>query len=156
MYGNNLNSERFYRMRVPLYTTDGDTPTGIRFYFPDNPEIDKQNIKGIEAHIAPNLTIPLPGDLRDARSYSGLNSKSLLADLAKYVFVTVSGSDLSEKNFMFPLNSLINLVALNGKYSKRVKPIIGKIKTRNCYLIIPANTPITIQGNYDVNLTFYY
>jgi len=156
MVGNNLESQRFFRIRIPLYTDQGTTPNGTRFYFPDNPEIDKKIIKGIEAHYAPDTVTGDPGDLRDSRNYSGQISKTLLASLAKYVFVTIIANDLSEKNYLIPLRSLFNLNINGSLQTKKVNPYIGRVKTRSCYLIVPANAPITIQGNYDIDLTFYY
>jgi len=156
MEGSNYTADKIFRIRVPLYTDDSITPNGVRFYFPDTPAIDKEYIKGIEAHLAPNVITGDPGDLVDRRLYSGVNSKTLLADLAKYVYVTISGFDLEEKNYYVPLTSLFNLQTTGIVTTKRVKSYFGKIKTRNSYLIIPANSPVTIVGNSDVNITFYY
>jgi hypothetical protein len=154
--GNNLQADKCYRVRIPLFDQFGNTVNGTKYFFPELPAIEKKNIVGIEAHLATTVAPPPPpsndGDLAGS---GGLAGKNLLSWLAAYVYITIYSEDLAEKFYNVPLYSLFNRQTPN-QLTKRVKPYFGKIKTRNSYLIIPANAPISIAGDYVVNLTFFY
>lgn len=154
--GNNLQADKFYRVRIPLFDQFGNTVNGVKYFFPELPAIEKKQIVGIEAHLATTGAGPPPplnqGDLAGSGGQPG---KNLLTWLAAYVFVTIYDENNAEIFYNVPLYSLFNRQT-PGQLSKKVKPYFGKIKTRNSYLIIPANSTISIAGDYVVNLTFFY
>ena len=50
-YGNNIECDFIKKIRIPIFDQQGATDNGTRYYFPENPQIDKNLIVGIEAHI---------------------------------------------------------------------------------------------------------
>jgi len=40
-------------------------------------------------------------------------------------------------------------------WQQKIKPYIGKIKTRNCYAYIPANSAVFVGNDFFISLTFY-
>lgn len=154
--GNNLQADKCFRARIPLFDQFGNTVNGTKYFFPELPAIENKNIVGIEAHLATTVAPPPPpSNQGDLAGSGGLAGKNLLSWLAAYVYITIYGDGLQEKFYNVPLYSLFNRQTPN-QLTKRVKPYFGKIKTRNSYLIIPANSTISIAGDYVVNLTFFY
>jgi hypothetical protein len=154
--GNNLNADKFYRARIPLFDEFGNTVNGVKYFFPELPAIENKNIVGIEAHLATTVAPPPPpsndGDLAGSGGQPG---KNLLSWLAAYVYITIFDHNGAEIFYNVPLYSLFNRQT-PAQLTKRVKPYYGKIKTRRSYLIIPANATVSIAGDYVVNLTFFY
>jgi hypothetical protein len=154
-YGNNLQADKSFRVRIPLFDQFGNTVNGTKYFFPELPAIENKNITGIEAHLATTAVGPPPVNDGDLSGSGGLAGKNILTWLAAYVYVTIYSDTLNEKFYNVPLYSLFNRQTPN-QLTKRVKPYFGKIKTRNSYLIIPANATVSIAGDYVVNLTFFY
>lgn len=154
--GNNLQADKFYRMRIPLFDEFGNTVNGVKYFFPENPAIENKKIVGIEAHLATTTGAPPPpinqGDLAGSGGQPG---KNLLTWLAAYVYVTIYDDKGEEIFYNVPLYSLFNRQT-PGQLTKRVKPYYGKIKTRKSFLMIPANATVSIVGDYVINLTFFY
>lgn len=148
MYGNNVASSKFRRITIPLFDQNGNRNPGNKYYFPDNPEIDKYYITGIEAHLGTDIA-----NDGDFNITTGLRPVTE-AD-AKQMYVSIYSEDNSEKNYLIPLLSLFPAIdyPILG-IRKTVKPYFGRIKTRSCYISIPANA-IGISEEY-VFLTFYY
>lgn len=148
MYGNNLQATKFRRIIIPLFDQTGNKNPGSKYYFPDNPEIDKYFITGIEAHLGNDI-------VNDGDININVGLRPVTAADAKQMYVSIYAEDNSEKNYLIPLLSLfpaINYPILGIR--KTVKPYFGRIKTRSCYITIPANA-VGVTEDY-VYLTLYY
>lgn len=152
--GNNIQADKFYRVRIPLFDQFGQTVNGVKYFFPELPAIEKKQIIGIEAHLA-TTNAPFPPNTGDLAGSGGQDGKNILSWLAAYVFLTIYDDNNKEIFFNVPLYSLFNRQT-PGQLKKRVKPYSGRIKTRSSYLMIPANSTVSIVGKYVVNLTFFY
>jgi len=150
MLGNNIKSEHIFRTSIPLFKND-EAPgasgwPGVKYFFPELPQIDNKFIVGIEANLSTQSS--LIGDIpRNILPYQYVTKQD-----AQYIFLTFYDQDGSEKFSNVPLFSLF---PNNGGTQKRVHPFIGKIKTRSCYAILPANV-LELQDKYYISLTFYY
>jgi hypothetical protein len=149
--GNNRESLLIRRINVPFFDSLGNTPNGQKFFFPEHPEIDNKIVVGIEAHIR---TV-LPGGNRGDFDQS-LIQNNLSANFAPFVYVSFFNDQKEEIFFNVPLVSLFGrLVGAPNSPKQKIKPYLGKIKTRNCYCYIPANATITIGQDFYINFTFY-
>ena len=148
MFGNNLASNKFRRLIVQLKDQNGNKVPGQKYFFPDDPEIDRYFITGIEVHLGTDIVND--GDLQVID-----NPRPITAADAAQMYATIYSPDNSEKNYNIPLLSLFPSVdyPIFG-IRKTVKPYFGKIKTKSCYITIPANA-IGITEDF-VYLTFYY
>ena len=148
--GNNLESLQIRRINVPFFDNLGNTPNGQRFYFPEHPEIDNKIIVGIEAHIR---TVVPGGDRGDFDQ--SLIQNNLSANFAPFVYLCFYNENKEEIFYNVPLVSLFGKLTGIGSPKQKIKPYVGKIKTRNCYAYVPANATITIGQDFYINLTFY-
>lgn len=136
-YQNNIESTFIRKIRVPLFDQVGKTLPGQRYYFPEQPEIDKHLIVGIEAHL---------------NGVDIQQSNAMTIGKAKELYVAFYNADKEEIFYNVPLTSLFGNAQNNTK--NRIKPYFGKIKSKMSYVYNPANsTPVT-QDLY-VDLTFY-
>jgi len=151
MLGNNIPSEKIYRMQIPLFTSDEAPGTsgwpGKKYFFPDNPSLNNSVIVGIEANLC--VANAIPGDIPTTQNNGSLNITKVQAT---YIFLTIYDDELAEKFCSVPLSSLF---PNPGGTQKKVNPYYGRINTRKSYCYIPANI-IELQDKYSVNLTFYY
>ena len=156
MLGNNIESVKSFRMKVPL-TINGIAPeAGQRFYFPETPAIEEKNIVGIEGHLQTTTGGLLVGDLD--LNFGILNAEeNLTQGLAQYFFFTIFDVDGTEKFYNVPFLSICLFDTVGETTTtKRVIPFVGKIKTRKSYFTLPANLPGALQGNLVATLTFFY
>lgn len=150
MVGNNKKSLKIRRISIPFFDELGNTPNGQRFFFPEHPEIDKETIVGIEAH----LRSVVPGGNRgDFDQF--INTNNLSLNFAPFVYLSFYDKNNEEVFSNIPLISIFGELTTIGSPKQKIKPYTGKIKTRNCYAYIPANASITIGQNFYINLTFY-
>ena len=156
-YGNNYPSDKIKRILIPLFTQENSSiQEGIKYFFPENPEIDRLNIVGMEANIVPELRglNPAPGDITDSRT------KLVRQSLADDLYLVIYNQNNEELFYNFPVRSLFpldpNYVFPSKKLIKRIKPITAKIKTRSCYCYCPANITIPALTNLYLSLTFFY
>jgi hypothetical protein len=148
MYGNNIASNKFRRLLVQLKDQNGARFPGMKYFLPDDPEIDRYFITGIEVHLGSDIVND--GDLNVINDPRPITP----ADAAQ-MYLTIYSPDNSEKNYNIPLLSIfpgINYTATGIR--KTVKPYYGKIKTKSSYITIPANA-LGISEDF-VYLTFYY
>jgi hypothetical protein len=151
-YGNNFPSPKIKRILVPLFTQENPfIQSGLKYFFPENPAIDKGFIVGIEANISDSATIV--GDIRD-----NLNNITK-QDIANSLFLVFFDEKNQELFYNIPLRSLFTIDPLSVspfKLQKRIKPFMGKIKSRSCYAYFPANATIPALKNINISLTFFY
>lgn len=151
-YGNNYPAPRIKRILVPLYTQENPSiQAGLKYFFPENPAIDKGNIIGIEANIKPNGGVA--GDLND--EINAINNQGL----ANSLFLVFYDENNQEIFYNVPLRSLFTINPASGdpvKLQKRIKPFTGKIKSRSCYAYFPANAQVPVQQKLNISLTFFY
>jgi hypothetical protein len=153
-YGNNYPTNKIKRIEIPLFTQDNTAiQSGIKYFFPENPVIDKSNIVGIEANIR---TINfINGDISN-------QTKNIIDQVtAKFVYLTFYDQNNEEIFYNVPVRSLFtinenNILITTQTLQKRIKPFQGKIKTRNCYAYVPANVTAPGFNNIYLSLTFYY
>jgi hypothetical protein len=148
MFGNNIPSNKFRRLIVQLSDQNGSRFPGMKYFLPDDPEIDRYFITGIELHLGSDIVND--GDLNITQ-----NPRPILEPDAAQMYLTIYAPDNSEKNYNIPLLSLYQRI--NYPFfgiRKTVKPYYGKIKTKSSYITIPANA-IAISEDF-VYLTFYY
>lgn len=154
--GNNFASKKIKRIQIPLFTQENKAiQEGLKYFFPENPEIDKKNIVGIEAHITPELrgSNPIEGDIVDIRF------NQVRALLAGNLYLCLYDENNEEKFLNLPVRSLFPIDPLSAsavKLIKRIKPITTRLKTRSCYCYCPANISIPAYQEVYLSLTIYY
>lgn len=146
--GNNIEALQLIRVVVPMFSDDtGFATAGVKYYFPDFPQLDKRNIVGIECHAG-------GGSGNDDLYRPGVNLLgATVTELLNIYFVF---SD-SKNNYLWenvPAVSLFGQLTFSGSPKQKIMPFLGKIKTKNCYAYIPANTGITFK-DINLTLTFY-
>jgi hypothetical protein len=151
-YGNNIPSKKIKRIIIPLFTQENKQATpGLKYFFPENPEIDRNNITGIEAHVRSSVVIGI-GDIS--------NSLIDIVDqfTASDIYICLYNENNEEIFYNLPLRSLFTITPFNttNTLTKRIKPFLCKLKTRSCYAYIPANSPQTYPDNLYISLTFFY
>jgi hypothetical protein len=155
-YGNNYPAPKIKRILVPLFTQENPTITeGLKYFFPENPEIDKSTILGMEANIVGETRggLNIPGDISDTVN------KLVRQTLADELYLVIFDNNNQELFYNFPVRSLFTIDPTNtttNKLIKRIKPLTGKIKTRSCYVYCPANITIPPFTNLYLSLTLYY
>ena len=150
--GNNIPANKIKRINIPLFTQDNLQPQpGLKYFFPENPEIDRYNIVSVEAHLKTSAILGA-GDIAD--SLNNIASQYF----AREIYLCFYNQNNEEIFFNLPLRSLFTITPFNltAKLSKRIKPILCKLKTRSCFAYIPANTTQIFPDNLFISLTFYY
>jgi hypothetical protein len=153
MYGNNKQALKIRKISIPFYDNLFNTPNGQRFYFPEHPEIDKATIVGIEAHFRRTPPGGFAADLD-----TGLFQNNLPNTTGRYVYLSFFNEEKEEIFANVPMMSIFGRFvpfALNISPKQKIKPYSGKIKTKNCFAYIPANAPIVVNTDFNINLTFY-
>jgi hypothetical protein len=153
-YGNNVPSKHIKRILIPLFTQENSAPIpGLKYFFPENPQIDKKDIVGIEAHLTLTPLVAI-GDVRDS-----LNN-IISQEIGKTIYLVLYDQDNSEIFYNFPLRSLFTFMPLGfvpaTRLTKRIKPIACKLKTRSCYAYIPANALPEDANKLYISLSIYY
>ena len=151
-YGNNYPSKKIRRILIPLFTQENpNIIAGLKYFFPENPEIDRNNIVGIEAHLVATPALAR-GDINDA----------ILVQLpqfaARSLYICIYDSNNEEIFYNLPVRSLFTYMpfAVNNNITKRIKPFSCKIKTRSSFVYQPANVPAGTNPNTYLSLTFFY
>lgn len=150
--GNNYPSNKIKRIQIPLFTQENpDIIPGLKYFFPENPEIDRYNIVGIEAHLLTTPALAI-GDIKDAIT------QQLPQYAARDLYLCIYDSNNEEIFYNLPVRSLFTYMpfAVNNNITKRIKPFSCKIKTRSCYVYQPANVPTNAPDNTYLSLTFFY
>jgi len=152
MYGNNYESTYIRHIRIPLFDQQKQTGNGVRYYFPENPSIDKRTVVGLEAHLQGSVLPPASsGDLRIDQF--GLNNV-LPVTIARYIYLGFYSDTDEELFYNVPLVSLFGKPSV-AEPKDRIHPYCGKIKCRKSYAYVPANSPVTLNGQFFIDLTFY-
>lgn len=150
--GNNIESAKIKRILIPLFTQENPLSIpGLKYFFPENPEIDRFNIVGIEANIVRQPTLA-EGDIKDG------NKEIITQATARQIYLCLYNNKNEEIFYNLPLRSLFTYAPASTGFliTKRIKPISCKLKTRSCYAYIPANgSPSTIDYQY-ISLSIYY
>jgi hypothetical protein len=155
-YGNNYPSAKIKRILVPLFTQENPIITeGLKYFFPENPEIDRLNIIGMEVNLVPETRggLNIPGDITSTE-FNLVRQK-----LADSLYLVMYNSNNEELFYNLPVRSLFTIDPANtttNKLIKRIKPILAKIKTRSCYCYCPANITIPNYNRIYLSLTFFY
>jgi hypothetical protein len=150
-YGNNYPAPKIKRILVPLFTQDNPLIIpGLKYFFPENPAIDKGNIVGIEANIVSNGGVD--GDIDDAIN------EIIIQGVGNLLFLVFYNENNEEIYYNLPVRSLFPFDPASppNKLIKRIKPFTGKIKSRSCYAYFPANAVVPLQPNLNISLTFFY
>jgi len=137
---------------IPLFTSENQTTVpGIKYFFPENPEIDRYNIVGMEAHIV-RTPAKANGDIKDS-----INDIVTQAQ-ARFIYLCLYNNNNEELYWNLPLRSLFTYAPFSTGFNitKRIKPISCKIKTRSCYAFIPANINVGTPQNQYISLSIYY
>jgi hypothetical protein len=146
--GNNLRALKIERIIFPIFNDQtGFATPGEKYFFPENPQIDNKKIVGIEVHSGNGAG---QGDLQ------GLAANKLLttANELRHIYLTFVDKDKNEIFENVPATSIFGKFTFVGTPKRKIFPFCGKIKTRNCYAIIPANTGLTFK-DINITLTFY-
>jgi hypothetical protein len=151
MLGNNKQSVKIKRIFVPL-TREGQTNTLTgRYYFPENPELEKKIIVGIECHLAnPGADISInnfPKTSTTTPFEENVNSGQ-----ADMLYLTLFDENNNEKISNFPIVPLWNY----ANKIKRIHPITGKISTRKSFIEYMSVRPGNPQITLGLSITFYY
>lgn len=163
--GNNISCNKTFRLKIPLFNTQGNGQPGQKYFFPDNPIFIGKNIVGIDANLQEQIVSLVPlvinqGDL----SADNDQNLGLLVGLegARFIYCTIYDQDQAEKFYNVPLRSFFPKQSytqtISGKTNRaprRVKPYYGKINPRKSYLFIPVGVSQFNAKAY-VSLTFYY
>lgn len=148
MYGNNIQCSKIERIVIPFFSDfNGLANPGTKYFFPENPQIDRKEIVGIEVHAAGgaganDLSRPLPQQVG-----------ATAAELQNILFTFVD----EDKNEIFeniPAMFLFGRFTFAGSPKQKINPFTGKIKTKNCYAYIPANSGVTFKDIY-LTVSFY-
>ena len=124
MFGNNIQTSKIRRILVPLFTQDNPTiQNGLKYFFPDDPEIDNKNIVGVEAHL---VTTPgfIDGDIA-AGEFNIIPQAE-----GSNVYLNFYSNKNEEIFANMPLRSLFTNGLFGTGITKRIKPLFGKIKTK--------------------------
>jgi hypothetical protein len=109
MLGNNAKSSKFKRVYVPL-TRDNTltSPFGGRYYFPEDPELERKTITGIQIHLGGAGVGDISQD--NSKILLGTISENIIEvnPLNKVSFLTLYADDGSEKLSNFPIYGLFN------------------------------------------------
>lgn len=154
MYGNNIECAKIKRILIPLFTQENaNIQPGLKYFFPETPEIDRNNIVGIEANIVAQPTLA-PGDISD--SLHNIVRQATAKDL----YLCIYNNNNEEIFYNLPLRSLFTYSPFGTtpftKLNKRIHPLIGKIKTRSCFAIWPANVSAPALSKLYISLSFFY
>jgi hypothetical protein len=159
MYGNNLQATGAQRVNLLLKDQTDPTATfvipGKRYFFPDNPFLQKKNIVGIEAHGAGGLPQALTGDFEDFSNLEGADN--ITVNAMQFFYITFYDDKGFIKFENIPLSSLLPYnptQQLNLPLFKKVHPYMGKINFDKSFVFIPANFPA--PQIFYIPLTFYY
>lgn len=146
--GNNIEALQILRVTFPFFSEDTlEASAGTKYYFPEFPQIDKRTIVGIECHAGGGAG---KEDLyRPGVKLTGSTVQELQNIL--FVFKNHKGDTIFEN---VPAISLFGKFTFTGSPKQKIMPFLGRIKTKNCYAYIPANTGITFKEIY-LTLTFY-
>jgi hypothetical protein len=152
--GNNIPSKHIKRILIPLFTQENPLAVpGLKYFFPENPHIDRAKVVGMEAHLQFSNALAL-GDIRD--SLNNISTQSF----ARQIYLVLYNENNEEIFYNFPLRSLFTFMPLGsiptGTISKRIKPITCKLKTRSCYAYIPANGQAQTINKIYISLSIYY
>lgn len=161
--GNNIQCNKTFRIKIPLFNEQGNGQPGQKYFFPDNPIFKGKNIVGIDVNLQESRTTVFPFPVIAYGDLQADNDKNLglLVGLegAQYIYCTIYDQDESEKFYNVPLRSFFMLpskIASTGKINpRRVKPYYGLINPRKSFLFIPVGTA-TFNAKAYVSLTFYY
>jgi hypothetical protein len=148
-FGNNIKSTYIRKINFPFFDQNGNTNNGQKFFFPEHPEIDSKTVVGIEAHLR---SVPA-GPNGDLDNFTYQNNLSI--NFAQYVYLCFYNDKQEEIFYNVPLVSLFGNIVVVGSPKQKIKPYFGKIKTRNCYAYIPANSAVFVGNDFYINLTFY-
>lgn len=154
MYGNNIQATGAERVNVQLIDQSDPAAAfvipGKRYFFPENPFLEKKNIVGIECHLK---GFPFLGAAADT-TIDGLVEIGSAPDF----FITL----YDQKGFikfeniplasLFPFQPVGNIVQ---PYSKKVHQYMGKLDFSKSYIYIAANN-LVAPFRATVALTFYY
>lgn len=147
--GNNIEAEQIIRITIPFFSqTTGTAIAGTKYFFPDNPHIDKKTIVGIEAHASSGTGSP---DLSPA----GVNLIGVSPGDLQYIFFSFLNENDESIFENVPALFLFGKTVIGNQRRKfSIMPFVGKIKTKKCFAYIPANTPLALTQTY-LQLTFY-
>jgi len=146
--GNNVKALKIERIIFPIFSNDTGLATpGEKYFFPENPQIDNKQIVGIELHSGEGAG---RGDLRSFANGKLLTTVNEL----RHIYLNFVDSDKNEIFENVPAVSIFGRFTFVGSPKQKIFPFYGKIKTRNCYAIIPANTGLTFK-DINITLTFY-
>ena len=150
MFGNNIQTSKIRRILVPLFTQDNPTiQNGLKYFFPDDPEIDNKNIVGVEAHL---VTTPgfIDGDIA-AGEFNIIPQAE-----GGNVYLNFYSNKNEEIFANMPLRSLFTNGLFGTGITKRIKPLFGKIKTRSCFAYVPGNAPGFLTNRNYLYISFFY
>ena len=158
MYGNNIQATGFERVNILMQDANTATSTtiipGKRYFFPENPVLEKKTIVGIEAHGRQLAPTSLSGDLNDLSNLNGASNQ--ISSQFQYFYLTIYDKKGFLKFDNLPLNSLlIDKGGLTIGLIKRIKPYYGSIDFSKSFIYIPANLVVSLPISY-IPLTFYY
>jgi hypothetical protein len=150
MLGNNAKSAKFRRIFVP-FARDSNLNSIIsgRYFFPENPELERKNITGIQIHFGDedislnNSTILQGVPTANLGSWSGASNLS---------FLTLYTKEGEEKLSNFPVYGLYN----QGATFQRINIIPGEINIPKSYIYFVGTAAAITTAVVGFSITFFY
>ena len=150
MLGNNTKAVKFKRIFVP-FTRDNNlnSPITGRYYLPDNPDLEKKNIVGIQIHFGGEDI-----SIQNRTILGGVPSVNLgtWSGFVLGSFFTLYSDTNEEKLLNFPVYGLYNA---SPKFS-RILPINGKVKIAQSYISTPAVAAPVTTAVVGFSITFFH
>lgn len=171
--GNNYQATKTQRVDVNINAAG--TLSQSRYYFPDLPELNKQYVVGISAHIRYGQTEDtfadgdINGSAPNGYQYWGSFDSLTPSDITPlYTMLNMINSNKEKVIENFPCYQLFNAQYPNrhtppqqnvttnwGQFTGRIMPITGYFLIRECYLYVP-NSASTPNNNVTASFTFYH
>lgn len=148
--GNNISSKKIRRINIPLIRGEDVNPVTGRYFLPEDPELEKHTIVGIQAHSGAD----------DITAFDATNSIKGLPYLNAGTFIpifqtayfTAYNEKGEEQIYNFPINCLYNKL---GRGKPKIFPFDFKIKTRKSFIYIPDSLAIAPNFILNFTLTFF-
>jgi hypothetical protein len=150
MLGNNAKSAKFRRIFVP-FARDNNLNSIItgRYFFPENPELERKNITGIQIHFGDEDISINNSTILQGVPTANLGSWSGAANLS---FLTLYTDEGDEKLSNFPAYGLYN----QGTGFQRINIIPGKINIPKSYIYFVGTAAAITTSIVGFSITFFY
>lgn len=147
--GNNIESIKIRRINVPLIRGEQGNSVVGRYYLPEDPELEKYTIVGIQVHTgADDITASDPAN--SIKGFPFLNA-GLFAFPYNVAVISLYNQKGEEQYYNFPIKQL----GYTRRIPNKIYPFNFKISTRKSYIYIPVRTAIAPNFILNITLTFF-